>query len=67
MIVTENEARKLNCVYWMRASWEVSHSRLSCVGSGCMAWKWVEQYVKHGKELPPEEWTGCCGIIYPNE
>jgi hypothetical protein len=91
MIVTEKEAAELAC-----------HRRLGqdeglCIGSQCMAWKWVgtavpfpchrnslQSWLERGYrecavqpsglqesyiqiEMPQENRTGCCGLVYPTD
>lgn len=58
MIFTEKEAGKLVCPMMRSAA-----GGGSCVGSKCMAWKWVP----NGSLFEPKaEMNGCCGMANPS-
>lgn len=66
---TELEAKEKWCPYsYMHRPSPTA--TLKCVGSKCMAWRWINCYEPVSfsgrpttrKELPKEEWTGYCGL-----
>ena len=71
MIVTEEEALKLECVTVRQAG------GYYCVSSKCMAWTWVDNKLEHVPHLgicevifwkdgnPPQERRGKCGLCHP--
>lgn len=59
----ENEAFKKRCPAMMGGP--VAQPHCHCVGSNCMAWRWVETNINHapGEPLEPSYDThGYCGL-----
>ncbi len=52
MMVTEKEAEKMRCPFYKSAT---KYYMPKCVGSKCMAWRWLE-----GSKV-----TGYCAMVYP--
>ena len=67
--MTENEAKTKLCVNsapnWVSSTSSV-HPSAACLGSACMAWRWLPRYGENpnnsaeGMSLPPTE--GYCGL-----
>lgn len=59
MIFTEEEAKKIRCLNWVRG---IDGCLVNCIASGCMAWRWVSDVtiIPNPHKDPP-------GCFYPDK
>jgi hypothetical protein len=76
MLATEAEAANRQCVgpanCGMVMSTREPREDRRCIGSSCMAWRWMctvrKLIYENGdafEQLPEDKWLGVCGIVEP--